>query len=185
MSIQTFIVLVCILLMGMAWYANTSKRDKILIRYRRKNKTLITKFVSMHKKDPQHVIFDNLQFDIIPHCIVFQHYKNGFIHMLFPIFVPTLDFTWNSRYPLDPNTLEPVIISPEVRAVMDKEEWMKSMAKHTAPPSTTKKQTVFQQYLPWILCGVAVLGIFYLYTQVAELKSWAEAMQNNFNAIAK
>jgi hypothetical protein len=184
MSIQTFIVLVCIALMGMAWYANTSKRNKILVRYRRPNKTLITKFVDMNKKDPKHVIFDKLKFNIVSKCIVFQWYQNGFIHMLFPIFVPTLDFTYKSKYPLDPNTLEPVIMTPELENAIDQEQWAKSYAKHTTPPNT-KKVSGLTQYLPWIAIMLVVLVGFWLYNNMAGLSRDMATLYNSFNALPK
>jgi hypothetical protein len=184
MSLSTFVMLTAVGLLAMAWYANTSKRNKILCRYRRVNKTLITKFVSMDKKDPHHVVFDGGRFNIVPSSIVFQWYTGGFIHMVFPIFVPTLDFTYESRWPLDPNTLKPAIISPAVRKSLNKEEWVKSYAKGFTPPGN-KKQSLLQGYLPWIALGIAVLGIFWMYNNITALANTVASLQNAISAIPK
>ena len=181
MSPQTFVVLTTILFFFMMWYANTSKRNKILCRYRRINKTLIARFVKMQSR---YVVFDGKRHDIVPSCVVFQWYTGGIIHMLFPQWVSTLDFTHESRWPLDPNTLKPVIISPDVRASMNKEEWVKSYAKGFTPPGS-KKDSILKEYAPWIAILLVVLVGFYLYNNMAALANQMAIIQNNLNAITK
>ncbi len=104
--------------------------------------------------------------------------------MIFPQWVATLDFTYESRFPLDPNTLKPVIISPEVRASMNKEEWVKSYARGFTPPGN-KKQSILQGYLPWISIMLVVLVGFWMYNNMASLSNQMAIMQNNLRAIMK
>lgn len=181
MSLATFVILTCITLLGMAWYANVSKRDKILCTFKRINKTEISKFVKMSSR---YIVFDKHKYDIVPSCCVQRWYNTGFIHMIFPQWIQKLDFTWESRFPLDPNTLRPIIISPEVRASMNKEEWVKSYAKGFTPQKATKQST-FSAYLPWVAICLVVLVGFWLYNNMAGLSNQMAALQNAFNALAK
>ena len=120
MDFSSLLAIMAIMMVGMAWYANSSKRNKIYCSFRRVNKTKVVKFVKMSSR---YVIFDKARFDVIPSCITFEWFDKGLIGMMFPQWVATLDFTHDSRYPLDPNTLKPAVISPAVRDAMDKEEY--------------------------------------------------------------
>ena len=181
MDFGTFIAVMLVCLVAISWYANSSKRNKIYCTFRRINKTKIKKFVKMTSR---YVIFDGSRYDIIPSCITFEWWDKGLIHMMFPQWVATLDFTWDSRFPEDPNTMNPVIISPEVRNAMNKEEWVKSYAKGFTPPSA-KKQSTFQQYLPWLSIGLIVLVGFYLYSNMQMIFNQIAVLDNALKAIAQ
>lgn len=181
MSPQTFFVALAAILVAMAWYANSSKRDKIYCVYRRANKTKRSKFVKMASR---YVVFDGKRKDVIPSCITFEWWDKGIVHMLFPQWVATLDFSPSSRFPLDPNTLEPAIISDEVRNAMNKEEWVKSYAKGFTPPSS-KRQSAIQQYIPWIAVILVLLVGVYLYTNLSALAHNQAIMQDQINSIAR
>ena len=181
MDFQTFLLVMAVVVVGMAWWANSSKRNKIYCSFTRVNKTSIHKFVRMTSR---YVVFDGKRHDIIPKCIVFDWWDRGLVHMLFPQWVATLDFTFASRFPKDPETNKPVIISPEVRNAMNKEEWVKSYAKGFTPPSQ-KKQTMIQQYLPWIaIIMVAFMGA-YFYTNMQSLGLSMADIANRLNSMAR
>lgn len=181
MDFSMLIAIMAIMLVGMAWYANSSKRDKIYCSFRRVNKSKIVKFVKMTSR---YVIFDGARYDIIPSCITYEWFDKGLIGKMFPQSVATLDFSWYSRYPLDPNTLKPVVISPEVRKAMNKEEWVRSYAKGFVPP-TAKKQSMIQQYLPFASIVLVILVGFYLYMNMQVLSQQYAELANALRAIAK
>lgn len=182
MSPEILLLVMALAVVGMAWYANSSKRDKIFCRFKRVNKTQIAKFVRMSSR---YVVFDKQRYDIIPSCIVFEWWDKGLVHMLFPQWVASLDFTHTSRYPHDPNTLKPVIISPEVRAVMDKEEWTKSYARSSVPKTGKAQQSILQQYLPFIAIGLVVVIGFYLYQNMKGLEQHMAVIENTLKAITR
>ena len=181
MDFSTILALMAIMMVGMAWYANSSKRDKIYCSFRRINKTKVVKFVKMRSR---YVIFDGARYDIVPSCITFEWFDKGLIGQMFPQYVATLDFCHYSRFPLDPNTLKPVVISPEVRQAMNKEEWVKSYAKGFVPP-TTKKQSLIQQYLPFASIVLVILVGFYLYMNMQILSQQYADLANALRAITK
>ena len=181
MELQTLIAVMAVLVVVMAWYANSSKRDKIFCTFNRINKTQRDKFVKMTSR---YVIFDGKKYDIIPSCVVYKWWDKGLVHMLFPQWVATMEFSWSNRFPHDPNTLKPAIVSPEVRNTMNKEEWVKSYAKSFTPP-TTKKETMFQQYLPWVGIILAIVVGVYLYNNIQSISNQMAIMQNTLNSITK
>lgn len=175
-------MLMALVVVGFAWYANTSKRDKIYCRFKRVNRTQIAKFVKMTSR---YVIFDHKRYDIIASCVVFEWWDKGIIHMLFPQWVATMDFTYASRWPHDPKTLKPVVISPEVRDAMNKEEWAKSYFKSSVPKSAKQTQSLIQQYLPWISIFLIVLVGFWLYNNQQALGAQMGALENALKAITR
>ena len=179
MDFMVAVAILAIMMVGIAWHANNRLRNKIYCSYRRVNKTKLERFTKMISR---YVVFDNKKYDIIPSCITFIWWDKGLIHQLFPQWVASLDFTHDSRYPLDPNTLKPVIISPEVRNAMNKEEWVKSYAKGFTPP-TSKKQSMLNQYLPWIAIGLVVIVAFYFNTKMSGFGAQLDAVVNSLNAI--
>lgn len=181
MGIETLFTLMLLALVVMAWWANNSKRNKIYCTLRRSNRTLITKFV---KQESNFVIFEGRKFDVIPSCIVLRWWCVGLIHMVFPQWVPTLDFTYTNRFPLDPKTLKPVVISPEVRKAMNKEEWVKSYAKGFTP-ATSKKQSALQQYVPWVAIILVLIVAVYFNNQMMGFGATLDTIVNKVNAITK
>lgn len=143
----------------MAWYANYSKRNKILIYYNRINKTQVTRWVKMKSR---YVIFDGCKFDIIPSRIVFRWYDGGLIHMLFPQWVATLFYSYNSRFPHDPNNLDYNTETPEVRNALNKTEWVDSYYKGAKPSQQkSSKQGLVEKFLPWV--AIVLVGILFWY----------------------
>ena len=181
MDFQTFMLVMLLVVVGMAWYANSSKRNKIYCCFTRINRTSIHKFVKMTSR---YVVFDGKRYDIVSRCVVFDWWDKGLVHMLFPQWVATMNFTYANRWPIDPSTGEFVIISPEVRNAMNKEEWVKSYARGFTPPSA-KKQTAFQQYLPWVAILLVVMVGMYFYTNMQALGVNIADMSNRINAIAR
>lgn len=181
MDLSTFVLIMAMIMVGMAWYANASKRNKIYCSFTRVNKTSIHKFVRMASR---YVIFDGKRYDIVSGCVKFDWWDKGLVHMLFPQWVASLDFTYASRWPIDPTTGRHAIISPEVREAMNKEEWVKSYARGFTPPAA-KKQTFAQQFIPWIAIGLVALLFFYAYTNFQGIGNALADITNRLNAIAR
>ena len=181
MAIETLFMVMMMVVMVMAWWANFSKRSKIYCSFTREDRTSIHRFV---KKISRYVVFDGRRYDILWKCVVFDWWDKGLVHMLFPQWVATLEFTYNSRWPIDKSTGKPAVISPEVRQAMNKEEWVKSYAKGFTPP-TAKKQTMVQQWLPWLSIGLVALLFFYVYSNNQVLMQSLAELTNRVNATAR
>lgn len=181
LEFQTFILIMAMVVVGMAWYANSSKRNKIYCSFKRVNKTSIHRFVKMTSR---YVLFDGKRYDIVPSCVVFDWWDRGLVHMLFPQWVATLDFTYASRWPIDPTTGRHMIISPEVRKLMDKEEMFRDYNKTLSSPPA-QKQTAIQQYLPWVAIGMVALLFFYVYMNNQAFGQALADIANRLNAIAR
>ena len=181
MEFITLIAIMAIILVVMAWSANTNKRNKIYCTIRRVNKTKIEKFVKMTSR---FVIFDGGKYDIIPSRITFIWWNKGLIHQLFPQWVASLDFTWSSRWPHDPNKLHVTAETPRTRNALNKEEWVESYYKGAKPSSKIQKNMI-EQYLPWIaLIGVGLVGA-YLYTTMQGMAMDLADLRNTINTLTR
>lgn len=181
MTPQNLILIMAMILVLMAWWANSSKRNKIYCSFIRENKTSLHKFVRMTSR---YIFFDGKRYNIIPKCIVFDWWDKGLVHMLFPQWVATLGFTYASDMPNDPETNQPVLLSPEVRKLMNKEEMFREYNKTLSSPNP-KKQTFIQQYLPWAAVIMVLLVAVYFYTNMQAVNHAIIDMTNRINAIAK
>lgn len=181
MDFLTLIAIMAIIGVFMAWYANSSKRNKIYCTFRRVNKTKIEKFARMSSR---YVIFDGGKYDIIPSRISFVWWNKGLINQLFPQWVATLDYSWFSRFPHDPNKMEVTAETPKTRKALNKEEWVESYYKG-AKPSAANKQNIIAQYLPWVAIGLVVIVAFYFHTKMSGFGAQLDAVINNLNAITR
>lgn len=182
MSPSTFVLLSAGLLVFMAWYANSSKRNKILCTFRRANKTKVVKWVKMQAR---YVIFDGGKYDIIPSRVVFQWYTAGLVHMLFPQWVATLDYTYGKRLPLDSNRADYDWENPEVRKAINISDIVKSYFATSSPAATSKKAGLLTAYLPWIAIGLVVLVAFYFNSKMTSFGAALDAVINQLNSIAR
>lgn len=181
MTWQTLVLIMATVFVGMAWWANASKRNKIYCTFIRINKTSLHKFVKMSS---QYVVFEGKRRNIVPSCIVWDWWDKGIVHMLFPQTVATLTYSYASPYPIDPNTLQPMILSAEVRKLMNKEEMWRDYNK-TLTPSSARKETFIGKYLPWIsVMLVALLGV-YVFVNMQSYGKVLEDIINRLNAIAR
>lgn len=173
MSAPLMFVVVVALFILYALYATQKLRNKILCTFRRVNKTKVEKFVTMQDR---YVVFDGGKYDIVPSSITFQWYNRG-IHQFAPTWVATLDFTHESRWPLNPNTFNPSIDSPRVRKNLNKEEDFNAFGRGVNAQVDKKKQGL-QKWLPWIVGGVAIM-LIYIYFN-GQLTSMANYMNTQF-----
>ena len=180
MSPQNFVLITAALIVLCAWYANSSKRNKILCRFRRVNKTIVGRWVKMTSR---YIVADGRKYDIVPRRISLYWYTAGIVHMLFPQWVSSMDFSWFSRWPHDPDTMTVTMDDPAIRDAFNKAEWVESYFKGAKPSTSTRKQDMLSKYLPWIAVAAVVLVGFWLYQNMAHLSQNMAALQNQLNAI--
>jgi hypothetical protein len=183
MDFKTLIMIMALGVLVMAWYGNTSKRNQILCTFNRVNKTQIIKFVKMQSR---YVVFDNAKYDIVPDRIVFRWFNIGFVHMLFPQWVASLNFSHTSRWPLDPNHQTYNAESPEVRKSLNKEEWIRSFVKGAVPQSkSANKLGGLAQWLPWVAIVLVIVVAVYFNSKMSSFGNALDAMVGQINSISK
>ncbi len=180
-NLLVFMAVAAVAVVVMAWYANSSKRNKIYCSFTRVNKTSIHKFVKMSSR---YVVWDGKRYDIVPSCVIFDWWDKGLVNMLFPQWVATMDYTYASRWPIDKTSGKPVIISPEVRNSMNKEDWVRSYAKGFTPPSS-KKQSAITQFLPWIAIVLVVVVAVYFYVNLQSMGKIINMIESQIQSIAR
>jgi hypothetical protein len=180
LSVINPIAIIAILYVAMYWYMSETKKNQILCRCRRRNRTLIAKFVKMQNR---YVVFDDFKFDIIPSRVVWQWYP---IMYIFHLWLPTLDYSWNSRFPHNPDNLDDNSETPEVRKALNKTEWMESYYKGSKPSSQKGKSLGFiQQWLPLIAILLVVVVAVYFNSKMSGFGKTLDAVINQMNSMAK
>ena len=176
----TFFVIVISLLFIGASYSTRIKRGQILCHFTGQDKTEEEKWIKI--KDG-YVIFRGLKFDIITRRITSFWLTKG-IHYFFPTRVNYVNFSWNSRFPHNPDNYEETLIDPAARKLIDKREMFKSYARSFGSP-VVKKQGALAQYLPIIMVVLILAVGAYAYSSLQTLGQQMAIMQNTINAITK
>lgn len=99
--------------------------------------------------------------------------------------MPEMDFLWNSPYPIDPDTGEPVMLSPEVEHAIDQESAMRNYAnsQQTALMGKVGKMGGIERFLPWIAIGAVVLIGLFVYTMNQDIAIIKQAISDILNKV--
>lgn len=111
--------------------------------------------------------YQGTKYDIIPSCCRTMRWKRG-IHAFVPTSIQTADYTWSNTLPIDPDTGDIFIVSPEARGNMDNEELFTSMNKSTKKVEG-KKESGVSKYLPYVAIVLVLIVGGYLYIQQKSL----------------
>ncbi len=161
---QTLLLIVLIMFIGMIFYSSSKLQNKIYCSFRRIDKTKIEKFVP---KNARYVIFDGGRYKIDTKRITLLWWNRGF-NFFFPQRVPSLDFSWYSEVPHNPDDFKDTWDTPEARNAASSEEDWKGFNKGMSQ-QIGKKAGILTQYLPFILIAVGVIVAFLIYSQTQRL----------------
>jgi len=116
-DIQTTMTLIVGVIL-VVWVITQQKfKGKMLCYFIRPNRVRIKKFVPLTNK---HVRFEKSKYvpaglyRCDPNCITMEWFSGG-LNKIFPVFIPTLEFKWDTPNPLDPKTFESTWHTPEAR----------------------------------------------------------------------
>lgn len=172
MSTGTLLYLLMLLFGGlvfMLFYSQKKFKDKMLCYFIRPNKQRIEKWVPMYAR---YVRFDKGKYGIEryridPDCITMQWYDRG-INKLFPTFIPTLEFRWDSQDPMDPKKFEPITRGPEVAEALASGEDYKAFAKATEKQMGNKGRFP-EWFFPIIIIGVVLIMLFLIWQMRGQI----------------
>ena len=170
MDYQILLIIFLVGIIGVYGYSISKFKGKLLCTFRSANKTKQEKLIKLNSK---YVIFNGGRYDVDPKRITTFWYNKG-LHQFFPIPIPTLDFRYNSRNALDPETFDTTWDTPESREASGQEENYKAFNKGLQVQAGSKSR--FPAWLfPAITIG-AVLIIGYLVYQQGEHLSYLEQL---------
>lgn len=161
MSTSTIMILVGSIVL-LVWWQLQSVSKKILVTYRRPSRQRLTKLVPLDSKT---VIFDGLEFTILPDRAGLQWYKLlwGLLGNI-GTWIIAYDFAWYSKYPQDPNNYWATVISPTAQRSMNNEQSFVAYNRSVDKQSGRKKGGL-SEWMPYILIGaVMLIGFYYMYT---------------------
>jgi len=183
MSSNTLYIGIVVIFFLYASFSARKNRNKIRCRYTSRSKQTFTKVVDAKASS---VFFDGMKFYIVPSCVK-HHWMEDGIQWLFPTFMPEMDFVWNSEFPVDPNTGEPVVLSPNVAGIYKEEESYRNYAGGQQTEMTkgggTAKLSGISKYLPWIAIIAVALVAVYFYNQNASTQAALKVVELNLQKI--
>jgi hypothetical protein len=166
MGNSTWLVIGALLLAGLAWYSQTSMRNKIQVLFIRPNKTLVSRLVKLSAK---YVIIDGYKYSIDPKRIMLRWVATG-INQLFPTWLPTVIVKWDTDVPLDPETFENTWRDGDMMNMASSQEDYRDFAKGMESQVGGKKG-ILDKYLALIvIAGFIILG-FVLYKVMGDQAS--------------
>jgi hypothetical protein len=181
LSPQMLVTLIVVMLFVAAWYSTNSKRNKIYCFYRGRDNTIQARWVNL---TDSFVLFPpNKKFRVLPERMTSFWYKGG-VHFFFPTKVNSLEYSWQSIYPVDPHNYQNTWVTPEVYKIHNTENAFSSYGKGFAPQSG-KKQGMIMQYLPIIAIVLIVILGFWVYSNFTTIASSLTDLTNKVNTIVK
>jgi hypothetical protein len=126
-----------------------------------------------------------MRFTIMPDRHFLLWWNRG-IHSFFGTWVITYEFSFDSKYPHDPKNFKDNVVSPSVYKVLNNEARMASFAKGVNNQSVgTKKQGSFEKYMPYIVIGVAVIMLVFIWQMKGQIASQGAAINQINTSIGK
>jgi hypothetical protein len=187
MSYQNLIFYGVIILFVYNTFNARKLRHKIRCRY-----TSITKQTQEQVVDASSniVVFTDKKitkrFYIITSCVKHRWWEEG-LQWFSPMFMPEIDYNWNSPYPIDPNTGQPIVLSPETAGIIKKEENARAYAGGQQMEMTkgggNAKLSGMSKYLPWIAIIAVALVAVYFYNQNASTQAALKVVELNLQKI--
>jgi len=116
------------------------------------------------------------RYKVKPKCIVLEWY-NGGVNRLFPTLIPTLEFKWFSSDPINPETGDPDIHSPEVEAAAYQGQSYVGLARAMNQQTGGAKRNKLMELIPLITLGLVVIIGFVVYTGMANMSAQISAQQ--------
>lgn len=158
------VLLFLIVLVGM-WQSRRMK-TMVLCKYTSRSKQTWDKLV---KDQGGFVVFEKKQFYLLPAYSQSKQYDKG-LSSFFPTQIRAYDFIWNSPYPVDHNTGQPAMLSPEVEKVLDQEGALRDYAGSQQQALSGKsKLGGFDKWMPYIII-VLVIAVGYCIYIVYQMK---------------
>lgn len=168
-------LVIIVLFIFVVWYmAQTRFKSKMLCYFIRPNRQRIKKWVPI---SDTWVIFnagrgkEKEQYYCDPECITLEWYDGG-INRFFPVLIPTLEFRWDTAFPLDPKKFETTWQKPQVvNAAWEAHQHM-AFAKGTQSQVSVKGKSPELIFSAITIVIVVVLGylVFQLMNQVSVLE---------------
>ena len=112
--------------------------------------------------------------------------KRDGLFMFFPTKIDTEYFAWNSKWPLDPLTLQPTSEAPDIEANLQLSQDLQDYAQGYNKAMLSGKQGLFAQWMPIItIIGFIIVG-FFIYqvnantTNVGNAVNVLQGMMQNY-----
>lgn len=160
MDTQLMMLIFLLILVVAGMYQARRMKNFVFCTYTSRSKQTYDKLV---KEQSSHVIFDGKKFNILPSCGKSRQYNKG-LSSLFPTKITAYDYVWNSQNPIDPNTGQPAMLSPEVEKILDQEGALKDYAGSQQAGLTGRGRTGgLDKWMPYIMIGLVIAIVYSIY----------------------
>jgi hypothetical protein len=170
MNTQTMMLAFLAIIVVAGMWQSRRMKSFVFCSYTSRSKQAYDKVV---KEKNSYVIFEGKKFYLLPSFGKSRQFDKG-LSAFFPTKITAYDFRWNSPYPVDPNTGEPAILSPEVEKALDQEGILLAAYQNQgqAGLSGTKgKGGMMEKMMPIILIGLTVAVAYLIYTNLQSSKN--------------
>lgn len=172
MNVSMVVAVFVVMVVGYFMLSLYRIQNKIFCTFRRPNKTKAEGWVSMKSK---YVHFEGGRYNVNPKRITLLRWKRG-IFQFFPIFVPSLDYSWDSPNPHDPETFRNTWDTPEARQAQRGEEAWTGFSRGAAKVAQ-KKSRFPEWFFPVITIGLIAMVGYLVYQMSGQLGYLQQAIQ--------
>lgn len=164
MDTQMMLVFVLGMALFLVFYNQQKFKNKMLCFFRQPNGLLIKKFVPINA---QWVVFNNQRYLVDPNCIALHWYDEG-LNKLQPILIPTMEFRWDTIYPLNPRDFTVTWQSPTAVQAVFQSNQQTAFSKGAASQSGGKKRFP-EWFFPAITIGAVLIVGYLVYSMQGQI----------------
>ncbi len=183
MNTQTMMLALLFLIVVVGMWQSRRMKKYVFCAYTSRSKQTYDKLVP---EQNSYVIFEGKKFYLLPSCGKLRLYEKG-LSSFFPTKITAYDFVWNSPYPVDPNTGNPVMLSPDVEKALDQEGALRDYAGSQQQALSSKpKLGGFEKWMPYIIIAIVVAvgyAIYLTYQMKSDQDIIKQAISDIFNKI--
>jgi hypothetical protein len=164
MNTTTIMLVFLMMIVVIGMWQSRKMKTMVLCKYTSRSKQTFDKLVS---EKNGYVIFEGKKFRLLPSCGSQKYYDKGFSGF-FPTKITAYDFRWNSDLPIDPNTGEPAMLTPENMAKLNQEGALGAYAgsQDQFLKGGKAKLGGIDKWMPFIVIGLGVAIGYAIYMQM-------------------
>lgn len=180
------LITMAVFVVAIVWNQQKFK-NQMLCYFIRPNKQKIEKWVPVYSN---YVVFDRGKYGIgrymvDPNCITMQWYDRG-LSKLFPVLIPTLEFKWDTMYPLNPSTFNTTWQSPELVNANFQSNQQVAFAKGAQVQASGGKSGKYPQWLiPAVMIAIVVIMGYMIYKMQGQITGMYDYFNSLINSMGK
>jgi len=174
MSFSQFLIAIVVAGILYASYCSHRAKTRIHCTFTRRDKTIKHKWAKA--VNGERIEFGGGWYYVVMSCITTEALESGF-NAIFPTMIRRLEFSYKSKYPINPETGEPLAETPEMRKNLNKREDIEALEVGSVKALGKGKVGLMGGgLLPIILVVAVVASLYFIWQLMGQVDALGQAI---------